>query len=161
MRSNMYLRHFSPARSKAIPDWVRRFVRFHQMSHPRDLGAREVAGYLTWLVEHEQVAPSTQNQALAALLFLYRHVLNRPLEALGSIPRPRAPLRLSIVLTPNEGRRVLDRQAARPRAELQDGDGRVTLPGALARKYPNVGRSWQWQWAFPATSAIGIATPEP
>jgi len=163
-----------------------------------------------------KVAQSTQTQARAALLFLYRYVLDRPLEDLGAVPRARAPLRIPVVLTPDEvglvlgklegvyrlialllyggGMRLmeclslrvkdvdLDRRELRLRRgkgakdrvtvipasvigmlgrhmergrgrhtrDLLGGGGWVALPYALARKYPNAGRTWAWQWLFPA-----------
>src|SRR5690606_9296945 len=87
--------------------WVRRYVRFHRLRHPAEMGDAEVGAFLTWLVERRRVSQSTQGQALAALLFLYRHVLDRPLEQLGKLPRGRAPTRLPVVLTRNEVQRVL------------------------------------------------------
>jgi integron integrase len=77
--------------------------------HPADLGEAEVKAFLTHLAVDRQLAPSTLAQALAALLFLYREVVGRPLAGLGPVPRARAPVRLPVVLTPEEVRRVLER----------------------------------------------------
>lgn len=100
------VRRLSPRTERAYVGWIRRFIRHHGMRHPAGLGEREVAAFLTHLAER-QVAPSTQMQALCALLFLYEHVLGRPLGKLQELrwARPRA--RLPVVLTPGEVERVL------------------------------------------------------
>lgn len=213
----MALRQMSPRTIAAYTAWVRRYVRFHRLRHPATMGDREVRAFLTWLVERRRVSQSTQGQALAALLFLYRHVLDRPLEELGALPRGRRPTRLPVILTRDEVRGVLarldgtyrlvgwllygggmrlmeamtlrvkdldlerrevrirrgkgakdrvtvlpaalvgplgehlERIRAQHRSDLADGAGWVALPGALDRKYPQAGRSWPWQWVFPAT----------
>lgn len=217
MQSNMALRQLSPRTIDAYVGWVRRYVRFHHLRHPAEMGSAEVTAFLTWLVAHRRVSQSTQGQALAALLFLYRQVLDRPLEQLAAVPRGRSPTRLPVVLTPGEVQRVLgrldgvyrllglllygggmrlmegitlrvkdldlerreilirrgkgakdrvtvlpatlvvplrrhlERMRERHQKDLADGAGWVVLPGALDRKYPNAGRSWPWQWCFPAT----------
>src|SRR5512135_683357 len=109
LRSNMRLRHFSPRTISAYASWVRRFVRFHHLRHPAELGPAEVRAFLAWLAEDRRVAASTQTQALAALLLLYRDVVGRPPEALGPVPRARAPVRLPVVLTRGEVAAVLGR----------------------------------------------------
>lgn len=217
LRANLRLRHFSPRTEEAYTSWVRRFVRFHGLRHPAEMGEAEVLAFLTHLSVVRRVGPATQAQALAALLFLYKEVLGRPLDQAGMIPRARAPVRLPVVLTPPEVQRVLaalrgtmrlvgillygsgmrllecltlrikdvdldrgelrlrrgkggkDRVTVLPRAargplgehlervradysrDLADGAGWVELPDALSRKYPAAGRSWPWQWVFPAT----------
>ncbi len=109
LQSNMALRQMSPRTIAAYTAWVRRYVRFHRLRHPAEMGNAEVRVFLTWLVERRRVSQSTQGQALAALLFLYGHVLDRPLEELGKLPRGRAPTRLPVVLTRDEVQRVLTR----------------------------------------------------
>lgn len=218
MRANMRLRHYSPRTEEAYTAWTRRFVQFHGLRHPDDMGEAEVKAFLVFLAEDRHCAPSTQAQALAALLFLYKEVVARPLKGLGAIPRAKAPMRLPTVLGPEEVRRVLvqmrgvtrllalllygsgmrlmegltlrvkdldigrgeivirrgkgakDRVTVLPdmlRAPLLDQiervrglhvrdsslgphAGWVVLPSALDRKYPQAGRSLQWQWVFPA-----------
>ena len=108
VRSNIRLRHLSQRTESAYLAWIRRYVRFHGTRHPSELGEREVLEFLTWLVEKRHVSASTQAQALAALLFLYRHVLGRSLTLEGSIPRGRAPIRLPVVLSRSEVGRLLD-----------------------------------------------------
>src|ERR1051325_9520511 len=108
MRANLRLRHFSPRTEEAYTAWTKRYVRFHGMRHPAELGDSEVKAFLMYLAQERHVAPSTLAQAQAALLFLYKEVLERPLERLGNLPRPRAPARLPVVLSPEEVRRVLE-----------------------------------------------------
>ncbi len=87
---------------------MRRFVKYHGTRHPRELGKREVIAFLTYLAVERSLASSTQAQALAALQFLYRHVLDRPLQGLeNAIPRARAPVRLPVVLDEREVARLL------------------------------------------------------
>jgi len=109
VRANLRLRHFSPRTEAAYVDWIRRFVHFHGTVHPSELGARQVGDYLRHLAVERHVAASTQSQARAALLFLYRDVLDQPLEDLGDIPRARGPVRIPVVLTAAEVGAVLER----------------------------------------------------
>jgi len=206
----------SPRTEKAYCHWVRRFVRHHQLRHPAELGAPEVSEFLTHLATQLAVSASTQNQAAAALLFLYTEVLGRDLCAFDGVVRAKRPQRLPVVLSRQEVAAVLERlhgrnwlmasilyggglritECARLRikdidlsrneivlrrakgkkdrvtmlpvslveplgrhlaevralhdADLRQGLGRVELPDALARKYPNASREWGWQWLFPA-----------
>jgi integron integrase len=89
--------------------WVRDFVRFHARRHPRELGPAEVEAYLTMLANRRRVAASTHNQALSALLFLYRAVLKVELPWLQNLQRPKRPQRLPVVLTVDEVTAVLER----------------------------------------------------
>ena len=107
-RNALRTAHYSPRTEAAYSGWVRRFVRFHQLRHPLELGEREVAAYLTHLATEGRVSASTQQQALSALLFLYREVLRRPLGNLGAVLRARAPARIPVVLTRAEVHRVLE-----------------------------------------------------
>jgi site-specific recombinase XerD len=87
--------------------WIRRFVRFSGLRHPSELGSAEVRRFLSHLVEERHLSAATQQQALSSVLFLYRYVLNRPLAALGQLPRGRVPTTLPVVLTRDEVSRVL------------------------------------------------------
>jgi integron integrase len=107
-RNALRTAHYSPRTEAAYLGWVRRFVRFHELRHPLQMGEREVAAYLTHLATERMVSASTQQQALSALLFLYREVLQRPLGNLGSVLRARAPVRIPVVLTRGEVHRVLE-----------------------------------------------------
>jgi integron integrase len=110
---------------EAYLGWVRRFVEFHGMRHPLVTGAPGVEAFLSHLASAEQVSASTQNQALAALLFLYAHVLQQPLGALGGVVHAQRPRRLPVVMTREEVRRVLARLAGTQRlmASLLYGSG--------------------------------------
>jgi integron integrase len=207
-------RHYSARTEKAYRLWARRFIFFHGVRHPAEMGEAEVNEFLTSLAVDTHVSASTQTQALSALLFLYRHVVGRPLGDL-EVVRARKPKRLPVVLTRAEVRAVLeeldgemwllasllygsglrlsealrlrvqdldfgsgeltvrsgkgdkDRVTMLPdalrdplrlrlartrelhRRDLADGWGRVELPDALERKYPNASAEWRWQWVFP------------
>ena len=211
------LRHGSRSTEKSYIAWIRRYIVFHGKRHPAEMGAPEVAQFLSSLAVDGKVAASTQNQALSALLFLYRHVLHQDLPWLEDVVRARRPKHLPVVLTRDEVRAVISKLAGTARLmatllygsglrvlecarlRVQDvdfamnqvvvrdgkdakdrvtvlpavakqplaqhllrvkrlhdrdlalGGGWVELPWALARKYPNAGREWPWQWVFPAT----------
>jgi len=211
------LRHGSRSTEKSYVGWIRRYILFHGKRHPAEMGAPEVTRFLSSLAVQGKVAASTQNQALSALLFLYRHVLHQDLPWLDDVVRAKRPKRLPIVLTRDEVRAVITELHGTPRlmatllygsglrlleccrlrvqdvdfgmnqiivrdgkgakdrvtvlpavvkgalaqhlhwvkrqheADLTRGTGWVELPWALARKYPNAGREWPWQWTFPAT----------
>ncbi len=100
-------RHYSPRTGVTYRHWVKRFLAFHHMRHPGEMGATEVNAFLTDLAVHERVSTSTQNQALSALLFLYRRVLGVDLGDLGEVIRARKPLRLPVVMTREEVRQIL------------------------------------------------------
>ncbi|MGH7152199.1 MAG: integron integrase [Planctomycetota bacterium] len=124
-RAAMRLRHFSPRTEEAYLHWMRRYWEFHGRRNPADLGAAQVTAFLNALATRGRVAPSTQNQALAALLFLYREVLGRDLPWLDDLVRARPPVRLPVVLTREEVRAVLGRMEGVPRrmATLLYGSG--------------------------------------
>ena len=107
MRAALAVRHYSPKTAEAYVTWVRRFVVFHERQHPLSMGAAEVSAFLSHLAVERSVSASTQNQALAALLFLYAGVLDRPLEPLGSLVRAKRPARIPIVMSSAEVRAVL------------------------------------------------------
>ena len=108
LRSNLRLQHLSRRTEEAYVYWTKRFVRFSGLRHPSELGATEVRQFLSHLVEDRHLSAATQQQALSALLFLYRNVVGRSLEALGPLPRGRVPTTLPVVLTPGEVARVLE-----------------------------------------------------
>ncbi len=213
----MRARHYSRRTEKAYVAWIRRYILFHGKRHPLEMGAPELTRYLSSLAVEGNVAASTQNQALSALLFLYREVLEQEVPWLDDVVRARRPVRLPVVLTRDEVRAVLRQLRGTPRLmaillygsglrllecarlrvkdvdfgrnqiivragkgdkdrtttlptiisvelarhldvvkkqqdlDLRQGAGWVELPWALARKYPNAGREWAWQWVFPAT----------
>ena len=107
-RRTIRLRHYSRRTEEAYVGWLRRFVRFHKMQHPRALTPADVRAFLSHLSTDQSVSASTQNQALAALLFLYRDVLRMPLPWLAGIERAKRPMRLPSVLTREDAWRVID-----------------------------------------------------
>jgi integron integrase len=109
VRETLRARHYARRTEGAYLSWVKRYVRHHQMRHPSELGAREVTAFLTWLARERRVSASTQNQACAALIFLYREVLNIDVGELGEVPRAREPERLPVVLTQGEVMRIIER----------------------------------------------------
>ncbi len=114
------VRHYSIRTERAYLGWIRRFILFHGKRHPQQMGGREVARFLTYLAVERRVSPATQNQALNALNFLYRVVLERPLGELEGMVRARKPKRLPVVLTREE-----------VRALLREMDGPYWLPACL------------------------------
>ena len=102
MRDVMRVKHYSLRTERSYCDWVERFIRFHRMRHPREMGEEEVGAFLTDLARRLDVAPSTQNQALSALLFLYKQVLKEEIGWLGNVERAKKPARLPVVLTRDE-----------------------------------------------------------
>lgn len=101
------LRHLSLRTEKAYVGWIRRYVRLHGLQHPARLGERHVRAFLSYRATDQHVAASTRNQALSALLVLYRDVLGRELGDLGKVVRARKPKRLPVVLSPSEVEAVL------------------------------------------------------
>jgi integron integrase len=109
VRNAIRRRHYSYRTEQTYVDWIRRFVRYCGRRHPRTLGAAEVTAFLNHLAREREVAASTQNQALAALLFLYKEVLVQPLPWLDGLERAKRPLRRPTVLTVDEVGRLLGR----------------------------------------------------
>jgi integron integrase len=107
VRHAVRVRHYSRRTEDAYVRWVRRFVLFHGKRHPSEIGAQEVSAFLSHLASEENVAASTQNQALNALVFLYRCVLERPPPELGGVVRAKRPGRLPTVFTRGEVQSVL------------------------------------------------------
>jgi integron integrase len=101
------MRHLSRRTEDTYVDWIRRFILFHGKRHPQEMGGLEVVAFLSDLAVRRRVAASTQNQALAALLFLYRAVLGREIEGLGDSARARRPQPIPVVLARDEVRAVL------------------------------------------------------
>ena len=109
VREKLRLKHYSIRTESQYVQWIRRFILFHGKRHPRDMGASEVEAFLTHLAVEGNVAASTQNQALSALLFLYREVLNSKLPWMNEMVRAKRPARLPVVLTQIEVQAVLSR----------------------------------------------------
>lgn len=109
VRGKIRFKHYSIRTEQAYVDWIRRFVLHFDKRHPSDMGAREVEVFLTHLAVQGKVAAATQNQAKAALLFLYREVLGQDLPWLENVEQAKAPKRLPVVLTQSEVQAVLSR----------------------------------------------------
>lgn len=101
------VKHFSLRTERVYIHWIKRYIRFHSLRHPADMGAAEAADFLSHLAVQGRVASSTQNQALAALLFLYKQVLGIDLPWMADIERSKRPKRLPVVLTHAEVSRLL------------------------------------------------------
>jgi integron integrase len=217
VRSAIRLRHYSIRTEEAYVNVIRRFILYHQKRHPNEMGVDEIRQYLSHLATDDLVAASTQNVALAALLFLYREVLLIELPLIEGVERAKRPQHIPVVFTMGEVKRVLaqmtgthhlmasllygaglrlmecvrlrvkdidfhyrqiivrdgkgekDRRTILPQplteplrhhlarirlqheADVRLGCGRVYLPYALERKYPNAAAEWLWQYVFPAS----------
>jgi len=108
VRNKLRLKRYAPSTEKTYVHWIIRYIRFHQFRHPKEMSEIEVEDFLNYLVEKEHISPSTQNQALSALLFLYREVLNQPFTKRMDLIRPKLRKNLPVVLSVNEVNRVLD-----------------------------------------------------
>ena len=107
MRDHLRTRHYSIRTEAAYIDWARRFILFHGKRHPQDMGSAEVEAFLTYLAVERHVSASTQNQAKAALLYLYKQVLGMELAWLDEVVQAKTPKRLPVVLTAREVRDLL------------------------------------------------------
>ena len=135
LRERIRYLHYSIRTEEAYVHWVRAFVRFHGLRHPRELGAQEVEAFLSWLAGERHVAVSTHRQALSALLFLYQKVLCVDLPWLREIGRPQVRSRLPVVLGPAEVARLfaLLEGAHRLLAQLLYGTGMRVTEGLQLR----------------------------
>ena len=217
VRNSIRVRHYSTKTEQAYCYWIKFFIRFHKLRHPRDMGGNEINLFLTYLAVKRKVSPSTQNQALNAVMFLYSKVLEIDLGVFDGFARAKPIKRLPVVLTHEEATRVLsnlqgkmwlmasllygcgmrlteclrlrvkdidfdrrtiiirhgkggkDRVTVLPLKlveplkdqissvkhlhdfDLSEGYGDVYLPYAIGRKYPNAGKTFAWQYVFPAS----------
>jgi integron integrase len=115
VRDAIRFKHYSLRTEKAYTDWVKRFILFHHKRHPSDMAETEVTEFLTYLARDQNVAASTQNQALSALLFLYKEVLKQEIGWLDRVERAKKPARLPVVLSREEVRRLLSRMSGTSR----------------------------------------------
>ena len=217
VRNSMRTRHYSLQTEKIYIYWIKKYIFFHQVRHPKEMGETEISRFLTHLAVVENVSAKTQNQAMFALLFLYKEVLKADLNYLGgTFTAAKSSARVPVVLTRAEVNRVLsnlqgvswimanllygaglrlkeclrlrvkdvdfgyrqitvrngkgakDRFTILPEKlieplgvhlkktknlheqDLRAGLGRVWMPPALARKYPNAAAEWKWQYVFPS-----------
>ena len=95
-------KHYSLRTERSYTDWIRRFILYHQKRHPRDMAEVEISQFLTHLARDGRVAASTQNQALSAILFLYKEVLRQEIGWLENVERAKSPVRVPVVLTRDE-----------------------------------------------------------
>lgn len=109
VRAQIRIRHYSIRTEKTYVDWVKRFILFHGKRHPKDLSEKDVAAFLSHLAVELHVSPATQNQALNALIFLYRSVIERPLGEVPGIVRAKRERKIPTVLSQDEVGRLLGR----------------------------------------------------
>ena len=217
VRAAIRVRHMSYRTEQTYVDWIKRFILFHNKRHPNEMDESHVSRFLTYLAVNRHVASSTQNQALCAILFLYREVLKKEIGWVNNVERAKRRETIPVVFTKGETEAVLlrlegtkwlmasllygsglrlmeclrlrvkdldfeydqiivrdgkghkDRVTMLPvslkeplgkhlkkvkaihKSDLDDGFGRVVMPYALARKYPNADHEWGWQFVFPAS----------
>ena len=108
VREAIRVRHYSIRTERTYLTWIKRYIYFHQKRHPKDLGHEHIERFLTYLAVDGQVAPSTQNLALSALLFLYKEVLHIELPYLDNVIRAKKPSRIPVVLTKAEVRELIN-----------------------------------------------------
>ena len=107
VRQVLRLKHMSRSTEKSYPYYILDYIYFHNKRHLQEMGVNEIRTYLSYLATHKNVAASTQNIALSALLFLYRQVLKSDLSDIDNIERARRPKRLPVVLTRDEAQKIL------------------------------------------------------
>jgi integron integrase len=107
VRDQMRLLHYSLRTEETYLHWIKRYILFHGKRHPAEMGEREITAFLTHLAVDKNVAASTQNQALAAVLFLYKKVLNQELDWMEGIVRARRPVRIPEVMSPQQVKALL------------------------------------------------------
>ena len=107
LREALRSRHYSRRTEQTYCQWVKRFIYFHNVRHPKDMAEPEINAFLTHLAVKDKIAASTQDQALSALPLVCRHVLGREIGDLGEVIRARKPKRLPVVMTRDEVKAVL------------------------------------------------------
>lgn len=108
VRDGLRVRHYSLRTETTYIQWIKRFILFNGKRHPLEMGEQEITAFLTYLAVEKHVSPSTQNQALAAILFLYKEVLERGLEWMDDIVRAKRPERIPEVLSPDQVRQLIE-----------------------------------------------------
>jgi integron integrase len=108
LREQIRLKHYSFKTEQSYVQWVKRYILFHNKRHPKDMGEEEITRFLSQLAIENEVSASTQNQALSAIIFLYRHVLNKNLGEFRNMVWAKRPKRLPVVLTRSEVKMILD-----------------------------------------------------
>jgi site-specific recombinase XerD len=107
VRQKIRLKHYSIRTEQAYADWIRRFILFHNKRHPASMGVPEIRAFLSHLAVERKVAASTQRQALNAIVFLYREILDQEVGWLGEIEQAKRPERLPVVFSRAEVRALL------------------------------------------------------
>lgn len=102
VKATLRVKRYSLRTEKTYCYWIRFFIRFHRMQHPANMAGNEVRQFLEYLALERRVAAATQNQALNAIVFMYRHVLDQPLGEVGNFSRAKRPKRLPVVLSHQE-----------------------------------------------------------
>ncbi len=115
VRDVLRIKHYSYRTEQTYVDWIKRYVIFHKKRHPKDMGAPEIETFLVYLAQERHVADSTQNQALSALLFLYKNVLQLEVAALPNLVHSGRPKHLPTVLTHHEALAVITRMTGKSR----------------------------------------------
>ncbi len=135
VRQTIRAKHYSRRTESSYVEWIRRYILYHGKRHPAQMGEPELTSFLTSLATKRRVSASTQNQALCALLFLYREVLKKDLELLKDVVRAKTPRRIPLVMSCEEVRKVLDHLHGSPRlmATLMYGAGLRLLECARLR----------------------------
>ena len=216
VRITLRTNHYSRKTEESYVSWIKRFVLFNNKRHPNELSEGEIKKYLEYLAVKQHVSSSTQNQALCAIIFLYKRVLKKKLGDFGELIWAKKSKRLPVILAQEEIKKLLaqlsgtywimanllygsglrlneclqlrvkdidfiynqvtirdpkgdkDRVTMLPERvidplkkhlekvrrlherDIQKGYGRVHLPNALVRKYPNADKEWGWQYIFPS-----------
>ena len=114
-RRELRARHYSPRTEKTYSRWVIRYIRFHKLQHPKSMSEPEINSFLSHLAVKEGISASTQNQALAAILFLYRYVLTIEIGDLGNVIRAKEGCRIPVVMSKEEVKKVLTQMDPRVR----------------------------------------------
>lgn len=117
VRERLRVKHYSIRTEKTYVTWIKRYIHFHGKRHPKEMGKAQIEAFLTALAVKRNVSAATQNQALSALLFLYREVLETPLPWLDDVVRAKRPARLPVVLTRKEVAQIRS-QIEDPRLKL-------------------------------------------
>jgi site-specific recombinase XerD len=136
-RQTARVKHFSLKTEKSYLYWIERYIRFHGIRHPNEMGSTEVEAFLTDLAVTGRVAASTQNQALGAILFLYRDVLRREIGNFNAV-RARRPARVPTVLSPAETARLLEAIDRLPTTEPYGLMARLMYGAALGKGVRNL-----------------------
>jgi site-specific recombinase XerD len=138
VRTAMRTRRMSGRTEEAYVFWIRRYILFHDKRHPATLGAAEVTRFLSSLAEQRRVSASTQNQALSALLFLYRHVLGVDLPRLEGLVHAKRPAHVPMVLSHEEVAAVLSRLSGAGWLMVARSTGDHRTKETRSRRYPGL-----------------------